>query len=103
MRGMAMLVALTPRLYRENLDQEDLVAWINVGMHHFPSAEVRQFIALGLYGLIIIILIGLAQHSYEHCNFKARPSCCCEFRSSSDDTSTASSSPLSTSMTTTPP
>lgn len=25
----------------ESLDQEDIVAWINIGMHHIPQAEVR--------------------------------------------------------------
>lgn len=27
--------------HRESLDQEDIVAWINIGMHHIPQAEVR--------------------------------------------------------------
>ena len=25
---------------RESLVQEDIVVWINIGMHHFPQAEV---------------------------------------------------------------
>lgn len=26
--------------FSENIDQEDIVAWVNVGMHHIPQAEV---------------------------------------------------------------
>lgn len=61
-------------LYRESLDQEDIVAWINVGMHHLPQAEVSAISQAHGFSseYLLNLIIGLAKYAHEHCDVEVR-------------------------------